>query len=154
MRARQPDRLNVVRGILALAGALAIALPALAEPLLSPTAADVSARPPDYPTLVSGRQSAKIVFVTGVVDAIDKDFFGRPEKVAIVSLSDTGALLQNPIEDVSAGEELKDHVGEDVTARGVVLVKADGSLALLVDAFQVLGEKGGFVGDSSRREEY
>ena len=44
--------------------------------------------------------------------------------------------------------------GEDVTARGVVLVKADGSMSLLVDAFQVLGEKGGFVGDSSRRDEY
>ena len=49
-------------------------------------------------------------------------------------------------------EELKDHVGEDVTARGVVLVKADGSMSLLVDAFQVLGEEGGFVDDDSRKE--
>ncbi|MGH7337771.1 MAG: hypothetical protein ACREI7_09340, partial [Myxococcota bacterium] len=70
-----------------------------------PTASDVAAPSPDYPTMASGRQSAKVVFVTGVVDAIDENFFGRPEKVAIVSLSDTGALLQNAVEDVSAGEE-------------------------------------------------
>ena len=125
---------------------------ALAEPLAEDTSSRVAAPPPDYPTLASGRQTAKVVFVTGVVDTIDKNFFGRPEKVAIVSLSDTGALLQHPVENVSAGEELKHHVGEDVTARGVVLVKADGSMALLVDAFQVLGEKGGFVGDESRQE--
>lgn len=74
--------------------------------------------------------------------------------MAIVSLSDSGALLQNAVEDVSAGEELKHHVGKDVTARGVVLVKPDGSMALLVDAFQVLGEKDGFVGGETSRREY
>ena len=153
MRARQSNWLDVVWGALVLSGALVIASLAFADPLFS-TASDVAARPPDYPTLSSGRQSAKIVFITGVVDAIDKDFFGRPQKVAIVSLSDTGALLQNPVENASAGEELKHHVGKDVTARGVVLVKADGSLSILVDAFQVLGDKGGFVGDTSRRDEY
>lgn len=153
MRTRQFDWLDVVSGALALSGALAIASLALADPLF-PIGSNVAAPPPDYPTLANGRQSAKVVFVTGVVDAIDEDFFGRPEKVAIVSLSDTGALLQNAVEDVSAGEELEHHVGKDVTARGVVLVKTDGSLALLVDAFQVLGEDGGFVGDSSRRDEY
>jgi hypothetical protein len=143
--------LDFIRGVLALSGALAIAGPTTAEPLLAEVS-DVSARPPDYPTMSSGRQSAKVVFVTGVVDAIDKDFLGRPQKVAIVSLSDSGALLQNPVENSSAGQELKHHVGDDVTARGVVLVKADGSMSLLVDAFQVLGEEGGFVGDSSHRE--
>src|SRR5215468_8534456 len=92
---------------LTLLASLALASPALAK---SPIAA------------ARDLQNAKIVFVTGTVDAIDKDFFGRTQRVAIVSLSDTGALLQNPVEDVSAGRELKHHVGEDVTARGVVLV--------------------------------
>lgn len=158
MRSRRAHWLDFVRGVLvlsfALSGALAIASPAPAEPLLVQPA-DVAARPPDYPFAAQGRQSAKVVFVTGVVDAIDKDFLGRPQKVAIVSLSDSGALHQNAVENSSAGEELKHHVGEDVTARGVVLVKADGSMALLVDAFQVLGEEGGFVSDSdSLRREY
>jgi hypothetical protein len=93
--------------------------------------------------------TARIVFVTGVVDTIEKDFFGRPEKVAIVSVGDKGVLFQNAVEDLSAGAELKDHVGEGVTARGVVLVKADGSMSLLVDAFRVLGDEGGFVGSDS-----
>ena len=150
MRARRVRRkFDFAGGILALVGALAISSPAPAE-LLTADLTDVAARPPGYPTL-QGRQSAKIVFVTGVVDAIDKDFLGRPQKVAIVSLSDSGALLQNPVENTSAGQELKHHVGEDVTARGVVLVKADGSMSLLVDAFQVLGEEGKFVGDGSQR---
>src|SRR5262245_15212411 len=105
---------------------------------------------PDQPPAL-GRQSAKIVFVSGFVDAIDKDLFGRAQKVAIVSVSDTGVLLQNAVEDMSAGEELKHHVGEDVTARGVVLVKSDGSMALLVDAFQIHGQEGGFVGDAAHR---
>jgi hypothetical protein len=152
MRAsRARSILDFIRGALALSGALAIAGPTLAEPLLAGVS-DVAARPPEYPTMARGRQSAKIVFVTGVVDAIDKDFLGRPQKVAIVSLDDSGALLQNAVENSSAGQELKHHVGDDVTARGVVLVKADGSMSLLVDAFQVLGEEGGFVGDRSHRE--
>lgn len=152
MRARRARSiLDLICGVLVLSGALAIASPTPAEPLLVGVP-DVAARPPDYPTLSQGRQTAKVVFVTGVVDAIDKDFLGRPQKIAIVSLSDSGALLQNPVENSSAGQELKHHVGEDVTARGVVLVKADGSMSLLVDAFQVLGEEGGFVGDRSQRE--
>lgn len=93
--------------------------------------------------------TARVVFVTGVVDAIEKDFLGRPERVAIVSVSDRGVLLQNAVEDMSAGEALKDHVGEGVTARGVVLVKTDGTMSLLVDAFQIHGDEGGFVGDDA-----
>jgi hypothetical protein len=137
-----------------LSGALAIASPAPAGPL-SAKNADLVVRPPDYPSMMTGHQNAKIIFVTGVVDAIDKDFLGRPQKVAIVSLGDSGALHQNAVENRSAGEELKHHVGEDVTARGVVLVKPDGSASLLVDAFQVLDKEsgeGGFIGDGSQRE--
>jgi hypothetical protein len=139
--------LDFVWILFAAVGAIAIAGAALAETRfvqpadLSLSPSDVAAQPP--------RQTPRIVFVTGKVDAIDKNFFGRTQKVAIVSLSDSGALLQNPIENESAGEELKHHVGEDVTARGVVLVKADGSVSLLVDAFQVNGGQGGFVGDTS-----
>jgi hypothetical protein len=152
MRVRRARRISdFICGVLALSGALAIASPTPAEPVLAGVP-DVAARPPDYPTMSRVRESAKVVFVTGVVDAIDKDFLGRPQKVAIVSLSDSGALLQNAVENSSAGRELKHHVGDDVTARGVVLVKADGSMSLLVDAFQVLGEDGGFVSDSSRQE--
>jgi hypothetical protein len=133
--------------------AIAVAAPTFAD-LLSAQAANVAVRTSDSPDsrLDSGHANARIVFVSGVVDSVDKDFFGRTKKVAIVTISDSGALLQNPIEDSSAGEELKHHVGEDVTARGVVLVKADGSMSLLVDAFQVHGGKGGFVGDRSKRE--
>jgi hypothetical protein len=97
--------------------------------------------------------TARVVFVTGVVDAIEKDFFGRPERVAIVSVGEQGVLLQNAVEDMSAGHELKDHVGEGVTARGVVMVKADGSMSLLVDAFQVHGDEGGFVAGDLENEE-
>jgi hypothetical protein len=152
MRARWAFWLDFVAGILALSGALAIAFPAAAEPLAAALAAtpELAAQRPDYPGLVRGQQTAQIVFVTGIVDAIDKDFFGRPQKVAIISLSDSGALLQNAVENVAAGQELRHHVGEGVTARGVVLVKADGSMSLLVDAFQIHGEKGGFVGGSQR----
>ena len=135
-------------GVLVLSGALAIASPAPAGPLSAATP-DVSSRIAGYSA--SGRQNARIVFVSGVVDSIDKDFLGRTKRVAIVSVSDSGALVQNAIEDASAGEELKHHIGEDVTARGVVLVKADGAMSLLVDAFQVHGDKGGFVGGSARR---
>jgi hypothetical protein len=150
MGIREAFRLQLVSALVSF-GALAIAAPALAE-LLSSEAADVAARPAADSRLDSGHASARIVFVSGVVDSVDKDFLGRTKKVAIVTISDSGALLQNPIEDTSAGEELKHHVGEDVTARGVVLVKADGSMSLLVDAFQVHGEKGGFVGDRSKQE--
>jgi hypothetical protein len=152
MRVRRARRIpDFICGVLVLSGALAIASPTPAQTLLAGVS-DVAARPPDYPTMSRTRESARVVFVTGVVDAVDKDFLGRPQKVAIVSLSDSGALLQNAVENKSAGRELKDHVGEDVTARGVVLVKADGSMSLLVDAFQVLGEKGGFVDDDARKE--
>ena len=124
-----PNRLRTLVAGLSLA-ALALATPALAKTRLAST---------------PGVDKARIVFVTGTVDTLKKDFFGRAKRVAIVSVSDTGALMQNPIEDEAAGEELKRHVGEDVTARGVVLVKADGSMSLLVDAFQVRGGDGEFV---------
>jgi hypothetical protein len=119
--------------------ALALSAPAFAKTRLAST---------------PGVEKARIVFITGTVDSLKKDFFGRTKRVAIVSVSDTGALMQNLVEDEAAGEELKDHVGDDVTARGVVLVKADGSMSLLVDAFQVRGGDGEFVAaDVPRREE-
>ncbi|HKA16302.1 MAG TPA: hypothetical protein VKH41_14860 [Myxococcota bacterium] len=114
---------------------------------------DVSARMPDAPEIETRTmQMPRIVFITGTVDAVDKDFLGRTRRVAIVSVGNTGALFQNAIEDMAAGEELKHHVGEAVTARGVVLVKVDGSMSLLVDAFQVHGEKGGFFGGNPHRD--
>jgi len=124
-----PNRIQQILAGLSLA-ALAIASPALAKTRLAST---------------PGVEKARIVFVTGTVDSLKTDFFGRTQRVAIVSVGDTGALMQNLVEDEAAGEELKRHVGEDVTARGVVLVKADGSMSLLVDAFQVRGEGGEFV---------
>ena len=159
MGSRRFHGLDFVKSVLVLSfvlsGALAIASPAPAGAAGGRGVSDVAARPPDYPATASDRESAKIVFVTGVVDAIDEDFLGRPQKVAIVSLSDSGALLQNAVENSSAGRDLKRHVGEDVAARGFVLVKSDGSMSLLVDAFQVLSEEGGFVSDSSSlRQEY
>jgi hypothetical protein len=151
---RRARGLDFVWVLVTAIGAIALAGSAPAAPQSVQTAdfktADLTVEPDvAAPTPQAGRPNPRIVFVTGVVDAIDKDLFGRAQKVAIVSLSDSGALLQNPIENKSAGEELKHHVGEDVTARGVVLVKADGSVSLLVDAFQVHGEQGGFVGDHS-----
>jgi hypothetical protein len=136
-------------GVLVLSGALAAASSVVADPLLAAN--------PDVSTHIAGYssragQNARIVFVSGVVDAIDKDFFGRTKKVAIVSVSDTGALVQNAVEDASVGEELKSHVGDDVTARGVVLVKADGAMSLVVDAFEVHGDRGGFVGGEKRAD--
>jgi hypothetical protein len=147
MPTRRPLWLEFVAGVLALSAAIASPAPAATR---SRAPSELTAQRPDDPGLPLGRQDAQIVFVTGFVDAIDKDFFGRPKKVAIVSISESGALLQNAVENISAGQELKHHVGEDVTARGVVLVKTDGSMALLVDAFQVHGEKGKFVGGSQR----
>ena len=132
-----PNRIQQTLAALSLA-ALAIASPAVAKTRLAST---------------PGVEKARIVFVTGTVDSLKKDFFGRTKRVAIVSVSDTGALMQNLVEDEAAGEELKRHVGEDVTARGVVLVKADGSMSLLVDAFQVR-DGGEFVAadDTARAE--
>jgi hypothetical protein len=133
--------------VLVLTGVLAATSSAAADSLLAANP-DISSRIAGRSS--SGGQNARIVFVSGVVDAIDKDFLGRTKKVAIVSVSDTGALVQNAIEDESVGEELKRHVGDDVTARGVVLVKADGAMALLVDAFEVHGDQGEFVGGEKR----
>jgi hypothetical protein len=82
---------------------------------------------------------ARVVFIRGVVEPIEKDFLGRPERVAIVTVNDLGLLTQNPVEDAGAGGDLKDHVGEDVTARARILVKADGTAAFLVDSFEVHG---------------
>jgi hypothetical protein len=61
--------------------------------------------------------------------------------VAIVFVSSDGFLVQSPVEEIAAGKQLKDHVGEDVTIRGALLVKADGRPALLIDAFQVNGSR-------------
>ncbi len=91
------------------------------------------------PVVIPNRP-ARVVFVRGIVESVEEDFFGRPERVAIVSVNDDGLLIQNSVEDAAAGGELKRHVGEDVTARGLILVKADGSAALLVQAFEVHGE--------------
>jgi hypothetical protein len=91
------------------------------------------------PTL--GGSPVRLLLIRGVVEPIEKDLFGRPQRVAIVFVSSNGFLVQNPVEDVAAGEQLKDHVGEDVTVRGALLVKADGRPALLIDAFQVNGSR-------------
>src|SRR5438552_2106597 len=91
-------------------GALAAGTTARADLTEAAIARVAAGRTSDNSDFQHGRQNARIVFVTGVVDAIDKNFFGRPQKVAIVSLSDSGALLQNVIEDTAAGQELKHHV--------------------------------------------
>ena len=88
-----------------------------------------------------GGSPIRVMLIRGVVEPIEKDLFGRPERVAIVFVSSQGFLIQNPVEDVAAGEKLKDHVGEDVTVRGALLVKADGRPTLLVDAFEVNGSR-------------
>src|SRR5262245_53261777 len=73
MRARRARSISdLAFGVLVVSGVLGIAPPTPAEPLHAELA-DVAARASDYPTLSHGRQSAKVVFVTGVVDAIDKD---------------------------------------------------------------------------------
>lgn len=86
---------------------------------------------------------ARVVVITGVVETVEKTFFGRPERIAIVSVNDEGILVQNPVEDVAAGGDLKRHVGDAVTARGLILVKVDGTPSLVVDAFQVHEESTG-----------
>ena len=89
------------------------------------------------PTL--GGSPIQMMLIRGVVEPIEKDLFGRTERVAITFVNSHGVLIQNPIEDVAAGEDLKEHVGEDVTVRGALLVKADGKPALLIDRFEVNG---------------
>jgi hypothetical protein len=89
------------------------------------------------PTL--GGSPVRLILIRGVVEPVEEDFFGRPERVAIVFVTSFGFMIQNRVEDVAAGVELKDHVGEEVTVRGAILVKADGRPALLVDAFEVHG---------------
>ena len=91
------------------------------------------------PTL--GGSPIQMMLIRGVVEPIEKDLFGRTERVAITFVNSHGVLIQNPIEDVAAGEDLKEHVGEDVTVRGALLVKADGKPALLVDRFEVNGSR-------------
>jgi hypothetical protein len=81
----------------------------------------------------------RVMRIRGVVEPIEKNLFGRPKRVAIRFVTSYGFLIQNPVEDVAAGEKLKDHVGEDVTVRGAFLVKADGRPSLLIDAFEVNG---------------
>jgi hypothetical protein len=93
----------------------------------------------ELPTL--GGSPIRMMLIRGVVEPIEKDLFGRPERVAIVFVNSHGVLIQNPIEDVAAGEKLKDHVGEDVTVRGALMVKADGRPALLIDRFELNGPK-------------
>jgi hypothetical protein len=86
-----------------------------------------------------GGSPIQMMLIRGVVEPIEKDLFGRPERVAITFVNNQGVLIQNPIEDVAAGEDLKEHVGEDVTVRGALMVKADGRPALLVDRFELNG---------------
>jgi hypothetical protein len=82
-------------------------------------------------------RAARVVLVQGLVQAIEKDLFGRTERVAILSISDEGILVLNAVEDVSAGQKLKEHVGDAVTARSLILVKVDGRASLLVESFDV-----------------
>lgn len=89
-----------------------------------------------------GGSPIRVMLIRGVVAPIEKDFFGRPERVAIVFVNSHGVLIQNPVEDIAAGEKLKDHVGELVTVRGALMVKADGRPALLIDAFEVNDPEG------------
>jgi hypothetical protein len=89
------------------------------------------------PTL--GGSPIQLMLIRGVVEPIEKDLFGRPERVAITFVNSQGVLIQNPVEDVSVGEDLKEHVGEDVTVRGALMVKADGRPVLLVDRYEVNG---------------
>lgn len=89
-----------------------------------------------------GGSPIRVMLIRGVVEPIEKDFFGRPERVAIVFVNSHGVLIQNPVEDIAAGEKLKDHVGELVTVRGALMVKADGRPALLIDAFEVNDSQG------------
>jgi hypothetical protein len=91
------------------------------------------------PTL--GGSPIRLMLIRGVVEPIEKDLFGRTERVAITFVNSQGVLIQNPIEDIAAGEKLKDHVGEDVTVRGALMVKADGRPALLIDGFEVNGSQ-------------
>ena len=92
---------------------------------------------PGAAAAILGDRRVRLIYLRGVVEPVDRDFFGRPERMAIVSVDDDGFLIQNSVEDVSAGRDLKDHVGDDVTVRGTILVKTDGRATLLVDAFEV-----------------
>jgi hypothetical protein len=82
------------------------------------------------------------MLIRGVVEPIEKDLFGRTERVAITFVNSQGVLIQNPIEDVAAGEKLKDHVGEQVTVRGALMLKANGRPSLLIDGFEVDESRG------------
>jgi hypothetical protein len=76
------------------------------------------------------------VTVRGTVDAVERDLLGRPQRVAIV-FPTRGMLVETEVEDEGAGAELKHHVGEDVTAVGVVKVKTDGTTSLVIAGFEV-----------------
>jgi hypothetical protein len=89
-----------------------------------------------------GGSPIRLMLIRGVVAPIEKDLFGRTERVAIVFVNSHGVLIQNAVEDVAAGEKLKDHVGDDVTVRGALMLKADGRPALLIDGFEVNGAAG------------
>jgi hypothetical protein len=136
-------------GILFLLFGAAIALPAAGgapegpgarwnEALGGHTRAPVRAAEPAHlaPVGVPVR-TARVVVIRGLVQAIEKNLFGRTERVAILSISDEGILVLNAVEDVSAGQKLKEHVGDAVTARSLILVKTDGNAALLVESFDV-----------------
>jgi len=92
------------------------------------------------PTL--GGSPIRLMLIRGVVEPIEKDLFGRTERVAITFVNSQGVLIQNPIEDVAAGEKLKDHVGEQVTVRGALMVKANGRPSLLIDGFELDDSRG------------
>jgi hypothetical protein len=117
---------------------LALLLAGWARDSLAETS-DVS-REAALPTL--GGSPIRLMLIRGVVEPIEKDLFGRTERVAITFVNSQGVLIQNPIEDVAAGEKLKDHVGEQVTVRGALMVKADGRPALLIDGFEVDDSRG------------
>lgn len=48
-----------------------------------------------------------------------------------------GLIVETAIEDEAAGEALVEHAGEDVTATGVVKLKADGTASFVVASFRV-----------------
>jgi hypothetical protein len=114
-------------------------LPGYADHSLTDAGDFLNLREAAMPTL--GGSPIQLMLIRGVVEPIEKDLFGRPERVAITFVNSQGVLIQNPVEDVAAGEDLKEHIGEDVTVRGALMVKADGRPALLIDRFEVNGSR-------------
>lgn len=131
MAARRPRRRRIAAGIAT--GALILGVLGWAT-LRSwmPDGGDESASD----ALLAGRPYVQDLMVQGRVAAMERDLLGRPSKVAIVSLQE-GLIVETAIEDEAAGEALKEHAGEDVTATGVVKLKADGTASFVVASFRV-----------------